>query len=129
MFGINGSELIILVVLAIVILGPDKLPEYTRTFTEWLRTLRDKAEGAKTQFKEETGTDFDEVDWRKYDPRQYDPRRIIRDALREPVGGSSTPASRASAATGVQLPGLTVEDAEALRDHLVELAETRRSGL
>ena len=35
----------------------------------------------------------------------------------------------ASAATGVQLPGLTVEDAEALRDHLVELAETRRSGL
>lgn len=102
MFGINGSELIILVVLAIVILGPDKLPEYTRTFTEWLRTLRDKAEGAKTQFKEETGTDFDEVDWRKYDPRQYDPRRIIRDALREPVGGSSTPASRASAATGVR---------------------------
>ncbi|TFI43318.1 Sec-independent protein translocase TatB, partial [Micrococcus endophyticus] len=100
MFGINGSELVILVVLAIVILGPDKLPEYTRMLTEWLRTLRDKAEGAKTQFKEETGTDFDEVDWRKYDPRQYDPRRIIRDALREPVGGSSTPASRASAATG-----------------------------
>lgn len=81
MFGINGSELVILVVLAIVILGPDKLPEYTRMLTEWLRTLRDKAEGAKTQFKEETGTDFDEVDWRKYDPRQYDPRRIIRDAL------------------------------------------------
>ncbi|MDN5692722.1 MAG: twin-arginine translocase TatA/TatE family subunit, partial [Micrococcaceae bacterium] len=78
MFGINGSELVILVVLAIVILGPDKLPEYTRMLTEWLRTLRDKAEGAKSQFKEETGTDFDEVDWRKYDPRQYDPRRIIR---------------------------------------------------
>lgn len=114
MFGINGSELVILVVLAIVILGPDKLPEYTRMLTEWLRTLRDKAEGAKTQFKEETGTDFDEVDWRKYDPRQYDPRRIIRDALREPVGGSSTPASPASAATGVRAEdvhgGLTRQD-------------------
>ncbi|MFJ3311823.1 twin-arginine translocase TatA/TatE family subunit [Micrococcus endophyticus] len=114
MFGINGSELVILVVLAIVILGPDKLPEYTRMLTEWLRTLRDKAEGAKTQFKEETGTDFDEVDWRKYDPRQYDPRRIIRDALREPVGDSSTPASPASAATGVRAEdmhgGLTRQD-------------------
>ena len=114
MFGINGSELIILVVLAIVILGPDKLPEYTRMLTEWLRTLRDKAEGAKTQFKEETGTDFDEVDWRKYDPRQYDPRRIIRDALREPVGGSATPAARASAAAGVSPEdvhgGLTRQD-------------------
>lgn len=81
MLGINGSEFIILAVLAIVILGPEKLPEYTRAFTDWLRVMRDKAEGAKAQFKEETGTDFDEVDWRKYDPRQYDPRRIIRDAL------------------------------------------------
>src|SRR5699024_11680249 len=35
--------------------------------------------------KEETGTDFDEVDWQKYDPRQYDPRRVIREALSEPI--------------------------------------------
>ncbi|OFT02334.1 preprotein translocase subunit TatA, partial [Micrococcus sp. HMSC30C05] len=114
MFGINGGEFIILAVLAIVILGPEKLPEYTRAFTDWLRVMRDKAEGAKAQFKEETGTDFDEVDWRKYDPRQYDPRRIIRDALREPAGGSSTPASRAAQATGVSAEdvhgGLTRQD-------------------
>src|SRR5699024_3423702 len=43
------------------------------------------AAGAKEQFKEETGTDFDEVDWQKYDPRQYDPRRVIREALSEPI--------------------------------------------
>ena len=114
MFGINGSEFIILAVLAIVILGPEKLPEYTRAFTDWLRVMRDKAEGAKAQFKEETGADFDEVDWRKYDPRQYDPRRIIRDALREPAGGSSTPASRAAQATGISAEdvhgGLTHQD-------------------
>ena len=114
MFGINGGEFIILAVLAIVILGPEKLPEYTRAFTDWLRVMRDKAEGAKAQFKEETGTDFDEVDWRKYDPRQYDPRRIIRDALREPADGSSTPASRAAQATGVSAEdvhgGLTHQD-------------------
>ncbi|MGJ0202729.1 PH domain-containing protein [Leucobacter sp. gxy201] len=35
----------------------------------------------------------------------------------------------ASAATGVQLPGLALEDAEELRDRLVHLAESRRSGL
>ncbi len=114
MFGINGSEFIILAVLAIVILGPERLPEYTRAFTDWLRVMRGKAEGAKAQFKEETGTDFNEVDWRKYDPRQYDPRRIIRDALREPAGGSSTPASRAAQATGISAEdvhgGLTRQD-------------------
>ena len=103
MAGINGSEFIVLLVLAVIILGPEKLPEYTRAFTQWLRRMRDMAEGAKTQFKEETGTDFDEVNWRKYDPRQYDPRRIIREALTEPVGGSgsSTAAHRAQALTGV----------------------------
>ncbi|CAM3944565.1 twin-arginine translocase subunit TatB [Micrococcus flavus] len=116
MLGINGSELIILIVIALVVLGPEKLPEYTRSLTQWIRRMRDMAEGAKTQFKEETGTDFDEVDWRKYDPRQYDPRRIIREALAEPVGGSS-PAARAQELTGVSAEdvhgGLTQQD---LRD-------------
>lgn len=35
----------------------------------------------------------------------------------------------AAAATGVTLPGLVAEDADALRDRLVALAESRRSGL
>ncbi|MFC4222559.1 PH domain-containing protein [Lysinibacter cavernae] len=35
----------------------------------------------------------------------------------------------AAAATGVTLPGLKFETAESLRDHLIAVAETRRSGL
>ncbi|MGM7668787.1 twin-arginine translocase TatA/TatE family subunit [Microbacterium sp. A93] len=95
-FGINGAELIILILLAVLVLGPEKLPEYARKLTEWVRTLRNMAEGAKSQFKEETGTDFDEIDWKRYDPRQYDPRRIIRDALSEPVDGETQGAAAAS---------------------------------
>lgn len=84
-FGINGGELIVLIVLALLLLGPEKIPEYLRTLREWIHKARVLAEGAKEQFKEETGTDFDEVDWKKYDPRQYDPRRVIREALSEPI--------------------------------------------
>lgn len=84
-FGINGGELIILIVLALLLLGPEKIPEYLRKLREWVHKARLLAEGAKEQFKEETGTDFDEVDWKKYDPRQYDPRRVIREALSEPI--------------------------------------------
>ena len=84
-FGINGGELIVLVVLALLLLGPEKIPEYLRTLREWIHKARKLAEGAKEQFKEETGTDFDEVDWQKYDPRQYDPRRVMREALAEPI--------------------------------------------
>jgi membrane protein YdbS with pleckstrin-like domain len=35
----------------------------------------------------------------------------------------------AAAATGVEIPGLPEPEAEALRDHLVKLAESRRAGL
>ncbi|PXA80272.1 preprotein translocase subunit TatB [Auritidibacter sp. NML120779] len=102
-FGINGSELLVLVVLVLLLLGPEKIPEYTRSLRDWIRKLRQMAEGAKNSFKEETGTDFNDIDWAKYDPRQYDPRRIIREALAEPLddfGASTTqletPASKKS---------------------------------
>lgn len=84
--GINAYEFVILIVLALVILGPERLPQYARNLARWARQARDLAEDAKGRFKDETGTDFDEVDWKRYDPRQYDPRRIIRDALSNEYG-------------------------------------------
>lgn len=108
-FGINGGELIVLIVLALLLLGPEKIPEYTRALGDWVRKLRRMAEGAKEQFKEETGTDFDEVDWQRYDPRQYDPRRIIRDALAEPLDDLK------------QVAGVTGTDRTALRHDLKQL--------
>lgn len=80
---INFYQFIILVVLALVLLGPERLPQYARNLARWTKKARYWAEDAKGRFKDETGTDFDDVDWRKYDPRQYDPRRIIREALSE----------------------------------------------
>ena len=88
--GINFYEFFILVVLALVLLGPERLPQYAQNLARWVRKARSMAEDAKVRFKEETGADPDDVDWQKYDPRQYDPRRIIRDALLD--SGSSAAA-------------------------------------
>lgn len=54
---------------------------------------------------------------------------VTRGPLLRGLGLATLKFVTASAATGVYLPGLPVEQAEALRDRLVELAETRRSGL
>lgn len=54
---------------------------------------------------------------------------VTRGPLLRAFGLATLKFVTASAATGVHLPGLTLTDAEALRDRLVELAETRRSGL
>jgi sec-independent protein translocase protein TatB len=80
-FGINGSEFIVLLVVAAVVLGPERLPHYAAQLGRLVRELRRMAQGASQQMREELGPEFDDIDWRKLDPRQYDPRRIVREAL------------------------------------------------
>jgi sec-independent protein translocase protein TatB len=83
-FDINGWEFIVLIVLAVVILGPERLPGYAAKLGRFVRQAKAMAEQAKTQLKDEMGPEFSDVDWRAYDPRQYDPRRIVREALTTP---------------------------------------------
>ena len=82
---ITGWEFIILIVLAVVILGPERLPEYAAKLGRLVRQARAMAEGAKSQLREQMGPEFDEINWQQYDPRQYDPRRIVREALLDPA--------------------------------------------
>lgn len=88
MFDINGWEFIVLLILGIVILGPERLPGYATKLAQLARQLKVMAQNAQEQLKEQMGPEFEEVDWKQYDPRQYDPRRIIREALfGRPDGG------------------------------------------
>jgi sec-independent protein translocase protein TatB len=80
MFGLTFEKLLIIGVIAVFLLGPERLPHYAAQLGRLVRSMRDMATGAKDRVKEEMGPDFD-VDWKKLDPRQYDPRRIIREAL------------------------------------------------
>ena len=81
MFGLSSEKLLILGLLAVFILGPERLPGYAKSLANLVKSMRRMSENAKTQLKEELGDEYEEVDWRKLDPRQYDPRRIIREAL------------------------------------------------
>jgi membrane protein YdbS with pleckstrin-like domain len=54
---------------------------------------------------------------------------INRGPLARVLGLSDLHFVTAAASSGVSIPGLPIEDAEKLRDHLVEVAETRRAGL
>jgi len=81
MFGISGGEFVVLVVVAAIVLGPERLPQYAQQLARLVRELRRMAQGASEQVRAELGPEFDDIDWRKLDPRQYDPRRIVREAL------------------------------------------------
>ena len=93
MLGINGLEFVVLAMIAVVILGPERLPEYAAQLARLVKGLRRMASGAREQLREEVGPELDEVDWRKLDPRQYDPRRIIKEALLEDFDDAFKPIS------------------------------------
>ncbi|HIY24838.1 MAG TPA: twin-arginine translocase TatA/TatE family subunit [Candidatus Brachybacterium merdigallinarum] len=76
--GIGGWELVILLVVFLVIVGPQRLPELTRQLITWVRQARRWVDDSRATVEDEMGIAIDDL--RKYDPRQYDPRRIIREA-------------------------------------------------
>ncbi|MPV39137.1 twin-arginine translocase TatA/TatE family subunit, partial [Georgenia subflava] len=79
MVGINGGELVVLLVLAFLLIGPERLPELAQQLGRLTRELKKLATGAKEKVKEELGPDVGDLS--VFDPRQYDPRRIVREAL------------------------------------------------
>ncbi|MGC1208620.1 MAG: twin-arginine translocase TatA/TatE family subunit, partial [Ornithinimicrobium sp.] len=90
MLNLGSGEILLILILAVIILGPSKLPEYAASLARLVRNLRDMAEGAKTQIKEEMGPACYDVNWDQLDPRQYDPRRIVREALATPSDKAKT---------------------------------------
>lgn len=81
MFGLSFDKLVFLALIAVVIVGPSRLPGYAARLAKFVKTAREVMDTAKDRMRNEFGPDFDDVDWKKLDPRQYDPRRIIRTAL------------------------------------------------
>lgn len=83
MFGINGGELVIILVLAVLVIGPERLPGYAEQLATLVRRGKGYLADAKVKVTEELGPEIGDVDWAQLDPRRYDPRRIVRDALLE----------------------------------------------
>ena len=94
--GLTFEKLMLILVIAAFLLGPERLPRYAEALAGLVRRVRDFAQGARTRMKDEMGDEFDDVDWRQLDPRQYDPRRIIREAL---LDDPPVPAAKAAKAT------------------------------
>ena len=126
--GLTIDKFLVILVIAVFLLGPERIPHYAAQLGRLVRSIRDMADGAKERLREEMGPDFDDVDWKKLDPRQYDPRRIIREALLEdsndrvdvpltivqPSGESAyAKRKRLMAESGASLPTIVPFDTEA----------------
>lgn len=99
-FGLTFEKLLIVAVLLLLLIGPERLPGYASKLAQWARKARDYVDGARDRVRDELGPELDDIDWKQLDPRQYDPRRIIREALTAPPQPVATSAMRESARPG-----------------------------
>lgn len=96
MFNIGPMELLVLAIVAIVVVGPEKLPGLAKEAATILRTLREIATGARQQLRDELGPEFADLDLRNLNPRtavqravfgddvdlgRLNPRNALRDAI------------------------------------------------
>jgi sec-independent protein translocase protein TatB len=79
MFNVGPMELMVLALVGLIVLGPDRLPGLAKDAARMIRTLRDMATGARTQLREELGPEFADVDLRNLNPRTAISRVILGD--------------------------------------------------
>lgn len=79
MFNIGPFEMVVLAIVGLLVLGPERLPGFARQAAQVLRTLRDLATGAQRQLREELGPEFADVDLRNLNPRTVVRRAIFDD--------------------------------------------------
>jgi len=58
LFGINGWEMLVLLLLAMFIFGPDRLPKAISDGVKMIRNLRDMARNATSDLSRELGTEI-----------------------------------------------------------------------
>jgi sec-independent protein translocase protein TatB len=78
-FNIGPLEFMVLAVVGLIILGPDRLPGLARDAARLIRTLRDVATGARTQLRDELGPEFADLDIRNLNPRSVIQRALLGD--------------------------------------------------
>lgn len=80
MFGLTIEKLFLVALIAAVIIGPRRLPEYAGRLGVLVRRATLLAGDVARRAEQEAGVASIREEWTALDPRQYDPRRIIRDA-------------------------------------------------
>lgn len=71
MFGIDATEFIVLIVLAIIMFGPEKIPQMSRKAARIVVYLRDVANNAQTQLRDELGPEYANLNLTDLNPKTF----------------------------------------------------------
>ncbi len=89
MFGVGILELGVIALVAIMVFGPDKVPELAKQAGAMIRKAKQFADSARDDLREELGPEYADLEL-----RDLDPRTIVRKHIMEAMEESGAEASR-----------------------------------
>ncbi|MFF7883115.1 sec-independent translocase [Streptomyces sp. NPDC020794] len=78
---IGPLELVTLVVLAVLVFGPEKLPKMIQDVTRTIRKIREFSESAKADIREELGPEFKDFEFEDLNPKTFIRKQLDNDEL------------------------------------------------
>lgn len=85
MFGVGLPEMAVIIVIAIIVFGPDRLPDFARQAGRMLRQLRDFSQAARDDIRKELGPEFADFELTDLDPRRA-VRKYMSDVMDDEPG-------------------------------------------
>jgi sec-independent protein translocase protein TatB len=79
MFDIGAPEFVLLIVIAVILFGPERLPELARKAARVVRYIRLMADNAQQQLRNELGPGFEDVDVRDLNPKTFIQKHLMED--------------------------------------------------
>lgn len=114
MFDVGFSELVLIALLALIVLGPKRLPEVARAAGKWLGRLRRFVEDVKQDFDRELNS-AELAELKKLKQELNDTRRVMEESTGEiyrhvaDAGSLPPPTDSVSDQTSSPPPGVTAE--------------------
>ena len=78
---IGPLELVTLVVLAVLVFGPDKLPKVIQDVMRTIRKIREFSESAKADIRSELGPEFKDFEFEDLNPKTFIRKHLDNDEL------------------------------------------------
>jgi sec-independent protein translocase protein TatB len=78
---VGPLELVTLVLLAVLVFGPEKLPKMIQDVTRTIRKIREFSEGAKEDIRSELGPEFKDFEFEDLNPKTFIRKHLDNDEL------------------------------------------------